>query len=331
VLAEYEPPSVDLSKDVLFTDFMEEWLETLMNSKSIYPTTYDGYKLIMNSHIIPYFKPLKIKVRDLTPAHIQKYVNDKMKTLSPNTVIKHLHNISKCLNSAVRQNIILFNPSQRIEKPQKIKYTGAKYFNETQIERLLAAVKGDILETIILFAIFYGLRRSEILGLKWDAIDMENDVLTIKHTVIRVNKTMHKNDLAKTKSSYGDMPVPSVIKQNLRNIMQKQAEDKLKQNDYKDEGYVFTHDNGKIIHPNYVTKRFAKLLEKNGFPHIRFHDLRHSSAVYLKYLGFDMKDIQTWLRHGDIGTTMNIYVNLDMEAKRHIAGTLDGKFKNFDS
>ena len=300
VLTEYESQSIDLSKDILFSDFMIQWLENLINSKSIYLTTYDGYKMILNSHIIPYSKPLKIKVRDLTPAQIQKYVNDKMKTLSSNTVIKHLHNISKCLDTAVRQNIILFNPAQRIDKPQKIKYTDAKYFSQNQIEQLLSAVKGDILETIILFAIFYGLRRSEILGLKWSAIDMENDVFNIRHTVIRVNKTMHKSDLIKNKSSYGDMPIPSVIKTSLQNIMDKQAQDKaIQPNDYMDEDYVFTHINGKIIHPNYVTKRFSQLLERNGLPHIRFHDLRHSAAGYLKYLGFDLKDIQTWLRHGE--------------------------------
>ncbi|MCL2775250.1 MAG: tyrosine-type recombinase/integrase [Oscillospiraceae bacterium] len=143
---------------------------------------------------------------------------------------------------------------------------------------------------------------------------------------------MHKSDLTKNKSSYGDMPIPSVIKQSLQHIMQKQAQDKLTQpNDYVDEGYDFTHINGKVIHPNYVTKRFTKLLERNGLPHIRFHDLRHSAAGYLKYLGFDMKDIQTWLRHGYIGTTMNIYVTLDMDAKRNIANTLNGKFQHFDS
>ena len=183
VLNEYESKNIDLSKDILFTDFMTQWLETLINSKSISPTTFDGYKLILNAHIIPYFSSLKIKLKDLTPAQLQKYVNDKMKILSPNTIIKHLHNISKCLDSAVRQNIILYNPAQRIEKPQKVKYTGAKYFSQIQIEQLLSVVKGDLLETIILIAIFYGLRRSEILGLKWDAIDMENNVFTIKHTV----------------------------------------------------------------------------------------------------------------------------------------------------
>jgi integrase len=207
---------------------------------------------------------------------------------------------------------------------------GAKYFNEKQIEKLLSSVKGDILETVILFAIFYGLRRSEILGLRWKSIDLENDLFSINHTVIRVSKVLYKNDLTKNQSSNADMPIPEIIKQNLLKIKEEQENYKaLQPNDYVDEGYVFTQVNGKVFNPNYVTKRFSQLLAQNGLPHIRFHDLRHSSAGYLKHLGFDLKDTQTWLRHGDIGTTMNIYVNLDMDAKRDIAEYLNQRFKNF--
>ena len=112
ILSELTQQKVDLSKDILFTDFMTQWLTTLINSKSIAITTYEGYERVLNTHIIPYFEPLKIKVRDLTPAHIQKYTNDKMKpkdannkikALSPNTVIKHLRNMQKCLDSDIRQ------------------------------------------------------------------------------------------------------------------------------------------------------------------------------------------------------------------------------------
>ena len=85
-----------------------------------------------------------------------------MKSISPNTIIKHLRNISKCLDSAVRQNIIAFNPVKRIDMPKKIKYTGAKRYNEQQIEQLLECSRGDILEIVILLTVFYGLRRSEV-------------------------------------------------------------------------------------------------------------------------------------------------------------------------
>jgi len=140
--------------------------------------------------------------------------------------------------------------------PKKVKYTGAKRYNEKQIERLLECSKGDALEIVILLAIFYGLRRSEVLGLKWSAVDMENDTIDIKHTVVSMS------------------------------------------------GKHFNLDSTK-------------------------HDLRHSSAGYLKHPGFDLKDINVWLRHKDIQTTANLYLDLDMSAKSEIANTLESKLSRF--
>jgi len=101
----------------------------------------------------------------------------------------------------------------------------------------------------------------------------------------------------------------------------------LQPNDYIDEGYICTKPNGELLLPCFVSKHFSKILKKNNLPHIRFHDLRHSSASFLKNLGFDLKDIQVWLRHKDIQTTMNLYTHLDMEAKGNIADILNDKFK----
>jgi integrase len=330
VLAEYESQKVDFGKDVLFVGFMQNWLENLKHA--VAPTTYDGYSRILSSHIIPYFEPRKLRVRDLSPVHIQQYVAIKMKVISPNTVIKHLRNISKCLDSAVRQNIVAFNPAKRIDMPRKIKYTGAKFYNEKQIARLLECSKGDPLEIVILLTVFYGLRRSEVLGLRYDAVDMENNTITIKHTVTDVCNVVHKADATKNDSSYAVIPLPNKVKTELLRWRAKQLEHKaLQPNDYVDEGYICTQMDGSLIKPHYVSEHFKRLLAKNNMPHIRFHDLRHSAAGFLKYLGFDLKDIQTWLRHGDIGTTMNIYVNLDLEAKRNIAENLDRRFANFGS
>ena len=94
-------------------------------------------------------------------------------------------------------------------------------------------------------------------------------------------------------------------------------------------GVHLCHADGRLIHPGYVSKRFTQLLKKNGLPHMRFHDLRHSSAEYLKYLKFDLKDIQMWLRHGDISTTGNLYLHFNMEAKNAIADNLNERFQNF--
>ena len=279
---------------------------------------------------MPFFTVKKLKIRNLTPMHIQQYINFKMETLSPNTIIKHLRNISKCLDSAVRQNLIAFNPVKRIDMPKKIKYTGAKYYNEKQIEQLLKCSKGDSIEIVILLTIFYGLRRSEILGLKWDAIDFENDTLIIRHTVTAFNGKAHKMGSTKNDSSNSVFHLPIMIRTELLNWRDKQLYYKeLQPNDYIDENYICTHITGNLMSPNYVSNHFRKLLKRNNMPLIRFHDLRHSSASYLKHLGFDLKDIQTWLRHKDIQTTMNIYTHLDMQAKINIADRLNDKFMKF--
>jgi integrase len=321
ILSEYEQQKIDLSKDYPFTMFLKQWLENM--KQSIEAVTYDTYKLIIYNQIIPFYEPYKLKVTDVTPMHIQMYVNFKLKTVSPNTVRKHLWNLSKCLDSAVRQNIIAFNPVKRIELPKIVKYTGAKHYNERQIEELLEVSKGDVLEDIIKVALFYGLRRSEIIGIKWSAVDMENDILTIKHTAVQMGTKIHKKDSTKTESSYRAMPIPDFMKNVFYGIRSKQAENKLLQpNDYIDDDYIFTHIDGRLITPNYVTKHFKSLLKNNALETTRFHDIRHSTASYLLHLGFDMKFIQMWLGHGDIGTTMNLYVHLDLEAKRQIANTL---------
>jgi len=328
VLAEYEGQNIDLSKDVLFTVFVKEWLENLR--PSIEESTYGSYRQVVHNQIIPFYEPKKLKIKDITPMHIQQYVNFKLESASANTVRKHLWNLSKCFDSAIKQNLIVFNPVKGIDKPKKIKYNGAKFYNEKQIDELLSVVKGDIIEGIILFAVFYGMRRSEILGLKWSAINFKNKTFNINHTVVKGEKGLHKKDSTKNDSSNSSMPMPDVIISMLKKLRAKQAQNKLLQpNDYIDEGYVFVRDDGQLLLPNYVTKRFGQILAKNNLEVIRLHDLRHSSASYLLYLGFNFKEISMWLRHGDIGTTMNIYAHLDMSAKRNIADTLNEKFQKF--
>jgi len=328
VMAEFDAQKIDLSKDILFTVFMEEWLEIL--SLSIAESTYDGYKKTLEKYILPFFEPLKLRIRDIEPVHIQRYIRHALSSVSGNTVRKHMVNISKCLDSAMRQNIIAYNPAKRVDLPKKQKYTGAKFYNEKQIEHLLRVSKGDPLEIVILLTTFYGLRKSEVLGIKWGAIDFENNTIAIKHTVVQGHNKLHRKDSTKNDVSNSVIPLATVIADRLKQWRSQQAQHKLLQpNDYIDSDYVCTQIDGSLIKPHYVSDHFKRVLARNNLPHIRFHDLRHSSAGYLKYLGFDLKDIQTWLRHGDIGTTMNIYVHLDMNAKRVIADDLNRRFQRF--
>jgi len=170
------------------------------------------------------------------------------------------------------------------------------------------------------------------LGLKWDAVSFDDNTIAIQHTVVKVGDTVYKNNRTKNDSSNATFPMVDMIAAKLRKWRERQAYYKsLQPNDYIDEGYVCTYEDGRLFAPEYISQHFALLLRKNDMPRIRFHDLRHSSASYLKYLGFDLKDIQTWLRHKDIQTTMNIYTHLDMEAKSNIAHSLEAKLRTFGS
>ena len=168
------------------------------------------------------------------------------------------------------------------------------------------------------------------MGLKWGAVDFDNGTISIEHTAVQVDKTIHKKGSTKNDSSYATIPMSNMIETWLKKWRAQQAECKLLQpSDYVDEGYVCTQFDGNLFRSGYLTQHFLVLLRQNSMPRIRFHDLRHSSAGFLKYLGFDLKDIQVWLRHKDIQTTANLYLNLDMSAKTEIANTLGERLSKF--
>ena len=168
----------------------------------------------------------------------------------------------------------------------------------------------------------YGLRRSELLGLKWDSIDFENDRLTIKHTVSKVTKAVEK-DKTKNASSFRSFPLTPEAKAIFNSEKAREAANSfLLKKAYQKNDYVFKWDDGHTYSPDYVSQQFSKLLKKHGLPHIRFHELRHSCASMLINAGFSLKDVQEWLGHSDIKMTANIYGHLDVARKKGMADKL---------
>lgn len=306
-LAQQYEPFLDDGR-VLFLDFMRDWLDNVMAYK-VKENTLEQYNLTFDRYISEY-KPFHgLKLQDLTPPMLQSYYSEQVKAgLSPNTVRKHHANIHKCLDYAVRLGLIAFNPSAQVELPAKQKYTGATACTPGQLQGLLQLFRGDPLETVLMLGIAYGLRRSEVCGLRWDAVDMEAGTLHICHTAVKANGRVLYSDSTKTATSNRVLPLTASMREYLGSVRERQEENKrLFGRDYTDSGYICVKPDGTPIDPDFVTHHFRRVLVANDVPIIRFHDLRHSAVNTLRKGGCDVKDIQAWLGHSDVSTTLNVY------------------------
>ena len=322
------------SSNVTFSDYLSQWLNLMKNSVEI--STYSGYVANIEKRIIPYFNEFHpyLLLCDVTPRHIQEYYTFEMEErgVSANTVIHRHANIRKALQYAYKMGIINSNPADKIQRPKKSKYIG-KYYNEDELTTLFEIVKGDYLELAVILASFYGLRRSEVIGLKWSAIDFKNKTITISHTVTQATidgKCMViKKDSTKSKSSFRTLPLVPRFEELLYRLKTQQEENRsLCGNAYNTEytEYVYVNELGELIKPNYITQRFPEFLVKNNLKRIRFHDLRHSCASLLYANGVGLKDIQEWLGHSDISTTANIYTHMDFKSKIASANAIMGVY-----
>ena len=323
----------NLSNDILFIDYIKSWLKIV--KPTIEPNTYGSYEQMVNCRITQYFSKNKIKLEDLQPIDIQKFYTTMLNDgLSSNTVIHYHALIHKSLDYAFKMDMIKSNIADKVKKPKIEQFIG-DFYNENELNTLFEKSKGDPLELIIFLAAFYGLRRSEVAGLKWDAIDFENNTITIKHTIVQVSTKGERKilgkDRTKNKSSYRTLPLVPEVAKLLKKFKQVQDNNKnlCGKNynlEYKD--YICVDSVGNIINPDFITKHFKKLLEKNNLRIIRFHDLRHSCASLLLSRGISLKEIQEWLGHSNFNTTANIYAHLDTKIKQNSANVLSNILKS---
>ena len=305
--------------DILFTDFLLKWLRVAKSTVKL--TTYASYEMMATRIIIPYFETLNIKLKELTTEDIQEFYSAQLERVSANTVIHYHAVIHRALKYAVKIKTIQSNPAANVERLRKEKFIGS-FYDKKEINTLFDIIQGHPLEVAIKLAAFYGLRREEIIGLKWTAIDFENNTLTIQHTVTECNLDGKHievaSDTAKTDSSLRTMPLVTNFREMLLAKKEKQEHyRKLCGRSYCKEylDYIFVNEMGERWKPRYLSDGFKRILEQNGLRRIRFHDLRHTCASLLLANNVPMKKIQEWLGHSDFSTTANIYAHLDFQSK----------------
>lgn len=319
-LAEYNKNNITTSR-LTVAEYFSRWIVDVKNE--VRQNTYRTYLGNMARHIIPYFQENKILLYELTANDLEAFYKCKAGEVSATTIHHFRENISKALTDAMRAGLINSNPAALARTPKCEQYK-AKFLNPEEIQQLLKLYKGTKIELPVQLCVVYGLRRSEVLGLKWQYIDFSNRQFRIAET-LQQNTGGNYTDAPKTSSSYRTLPMTDEVYHLLLDKRKSQNENReLLKSGYKESDYVCTHSDGTAISPNYLTKEFHKIIKTSDLPQIRLHDLRHSTASNLLASGFSIPQVQEWLGHGSATTTMKYYAHADKTSKLGIASALQG-------
>lgn len=264
----------------LFADFLYDWLK--ITAPTIERTTYRSYKSMIDARLDEFFRSRNLRLCDVEPNHIrQLHQSIFADGYTANTVIHYHAVVRKALQYAVKNELISENAADKVDRPKKDKFL-AGFYSKEELMRLFEATKDDSMAIVIQLAAYYGLRRSEVLGIRWSAIDFDHGTISINHKVTESMEDgkhqLFTEDKLKTKSSFRTLPLIPVVRELLLKQKEKQSEyQALFKNSYCTDylDYVCVDEMGKLFRPNYVTDHFKYLLQKHGLRHIRFHDLRH--------------------------------------------------------
>ena len=330
--AEFEPPKEvgDLSSNMLFADYLLEWLEIAKGRLAV--ATYSSYAAMIKKPVGPYFRQRNLTLRELEARHLQMFYSEMIRKVKPNTVIHYHAIIHSALKYAVKTDMLVQNVADKVDRPKKNSFQPV-FLSAEEMQKMFEALRGTKLELPVLVAAFYGFRRGEVLGLKWDAIDFERGTISVIRTITTITldgkQTEIEQQSAKTKSSLRTLPLIGSFREYFLQV--KEAQELNKQvcgncYNYEYDGFVFVDELGERMRANYLTSAFPKFLENHGLRWMRFHDLRHTCASLLLSNGISMKQIQIWLGHSTFSTTADIYAHLDYSAQETSANAMNGMF-----
>ena len=279
--AEFEPPKEvgDLSSDMLFADYLLEWLEIAKGRLAV--ATYSSYAAMIKMPVGPYFRQRNLTLRELEARHLQMFYSEMLRKVKPNTVIHYHAIIHSALKYAVKTDMLVQNVADKVDRPRKNSFQPV-FLSAEEMQKMFEALRGTKLELPVLVAAFYGFRRGEVLGLKWDAIDFERGTISVIRTVTTITLDGKQAEIeqqsAKTKSSLRTLPLIGSFREYFMQV--KEAQELNKQvcgncYNYEYDGFVFVDELGERMRVEYLTNAFPKFLESHGLRRMRFHDLRH--------------------------------------------------------
>lgn len=331
-IAEIEKGQFIEPTKLTFADFTYRWLRDYAE-KNLAPKTVFRYKQILKSRVLPAMGYLKIE--KITPVHLMEFYanlqedgireDGKSGVLSAATILYHHRVISSILNDAVQWQVIASNPASRVKPPKGTKIQAACYDEEQTAALLEALEREDIkYKVMVHLALFTGLRRGELMGLEWQDLNFEKNILDIRQASQYLPGQGTFTKKPKNQSSVRFLCLPSSLMALLKQYKAHQAEERLKAGiQWQGSERIFTTQKGGTMHPDTVSRWFPKFLKRQGLPELPFHGLRHTAATMLINQGLPAKSISGRMGHSNIGTTFDIYGHYLKSADRESADRLE--------
>jgi integrase len=286
-------------------EYLERWLMNCVRG-TVRPSTFEGHKHMVRPYIVPALGRLKLK--DLNPAHVRGLYCEKLDSGLSTATVRKLHSIlRKALKQAVLDGLVPRNVCDAV-KPPKAERKEISPFDREQAKALLEVASGDRLEALYVLAIHTGMREGELLGLKWEDVDLERGVLRLRHGLVREGGKTTLGDL-KTPKSRRSVRLTRAAAGTLRSHLERQLEEMERIGSlYQPGGLVFATEIGTLINPSNLRNRsFKPLLKRAGLRDNCFHDLRHTCATLLLLQGTHPKLVQELLGHATIAMTLDTY------------------------
>lgn len=317
--------SVDAKKQTTGA-FLRDWLEN-SQKQSLRPRSYERYEEVIRLHITPVIG--QHQLQKLSPQHVQALYAQKQEEGYSSTTILYIHNVlHKALKSAVRWGLIARNVCDLVDPPRREDFEGHSLTVE-QARKLLDVVRGHRLEALFVLALATGMRRGELMGLKWQDISFGKGELQIRRVLSRIPTKLsgkgYEEAEPKTRGSRRKVVIAPFALEALRQHQAQQAEARAKAGEvWQDHDYVFCTSIGTHLNPTRdILDQLKKLLQKAGLPDIRFHDLRHSTASLLFSEGIHPKIVQEILGHSNIRITLDTYSHMLPTMQDGAIGRLD--------
>lgn len=312
---------------VTVKDWVNEWYSTYQKPYRS-DSTLRSYRYQLDNYIIPSFGT--IPIQNLSTMQIQKWVNDlskkspvSHKPMKARTVKNIFLNLSAAMEQAAKLDMIRKNPCKNVLLPKKSTHL-VEVYDEKEIETLISCLKGTDLEVPIMLALSLGLRRGELIALRWENVDLDNGVVHITENRVEGLKGEVITKSPKSQAGIRDIPLSPSLITMLKKHKIKYFEKQLKYGVGKNKNdYVVCQKNGQPYKPFSFTKKFRTFLDKNNLRHIRLHDLRHTNASVMLSQGISPKVAQQRLGHSDFSTTMNIYSHVMKSMETEAAQKLD--------